>query len=348
MLFSILPSEYLKFFTSGNIGLQGRSGMMIRNWKLIRAIFIVGWTLIFLIGLENASKSSWAQSYSRLRLDADRVPWTNLFYQTKNLMVDVSVDVALESLSANAVKAALIESRQGVGIQIPENGAYKLTNNIIIDSIFQPPVKIDNQVWFDPIDATALGRVRLRRGEDDFKKICRFTSQGVFRHRKEPKDQTETPEDPEKWTDVRDTFYAYNLDQLGCVNVSERLLLIYIVSADDQLMNNKPQTLCMFAKRQLFQIMLKPAGLQKIEADYIEKKQPAQNRRKNEVEALKIMLESRPLKSDLDEVENFSFLGFHRDIVLFVDPASRLPLQISGVIPKAGRITVKLQEVGLK
>ena len=316
--------------------------MIIRK-MLLSFVLIIG-----LIGLGNASKSSWAQSFSQLRLDANRVPWTNLFYQTKNFMVDVTVDVALESLSADAVKAVLIESRQGVGIQIPNNGAHKLTNNIIIDSIFQPPVKIDNQVWFDPIDATALGRVRLRKGEDDFKKIYRFTSQGVFRHRKEPKDQKETLKDPDKWTDVRDTFYAYNLDQLGCVNVSERLLMIYIVSAGDQLLNNKPLNLCMFAKRQLFQVTLNPAGLQTVEADYIEKKQQSQKRRQLEVEALKIMLESRPLESDLDEVENFSFLGFHRDIVLFVDPVSRLPLQISGVIPKAGRVTVKLQEVRLK
>jgi hypothetical protein len=120
------------------------------------------------------------------------------------------------------------------------------------------------------------------------------------------------------------------------------------VSAGDQLANNKPLNLCMFAKRQLFHVMLKPAGLQTVEADYIEKKQQSQKRRQLEVEAHKIMLESRPLESDLNEVENFSFLGFHRDIVLFVDPVSRLPLQISGVIPKAGRVTVKLQEVRLK
>ena len=40
------------------------------------------------------------------------------------------------------------------------------------------------QVWFDPDDATAFGRTRLRQGKDDFKKIYRFTQQGVFRHRR--------------------------------------------------------------------------------------------------------------------------------------------------------------------
>jgi len=315
---------------------------------VIRKILIAFFLLISLTVLGNGSQSSYAQSYSQLRLDTNRVPWTALFYQAKNFMVDVIVDVQLEPQSAEEVNAVLIKSHQRPGIQIPNTGAYKLTNSIIIDPIFQAPVKIANQVWFDPGDATALGRIRLRRGEDDFKKIYRFTPQGVFRHRKEPKDQQEAREDPEKWTDVRDTFYAYNLDQLGCVNVSERLLLIYIASADQQLESNNPLSLCIFAKRQLFQVQLKPAGLHSVQIDYIEKNGQAQNRRQQEVQALKIILETQPLESDLEAVENFSFLGFHSDIAFFVDPASRLPIQISGVIPRAGKVTVKLNEVRLR
>jgi len=325
-----------------NIILQEKFKMMIRKVLLS---FVL---LISLFGLGDDSNSSWAQSYSQLGLDANRVPWAKLFYQAKNFMVDVTVDMHLESHSADEVKAALIESQQGAALPIPSEGAYKLTNNIIIDSIFQPPVKIANQVWFDPKDATALGRMRLRRGEDDFKKIYRFTQQGVFRHRIEPKDQQEAREDPEKWTDVRDTFYSYSLDQLGCVNASERLLLTYIVSAVEQLENNKPLFLCIFGKRQLFQVQLKSAGLHSVKIDYIEKKQQTEHRRQDEVEAHKILLESQPLKSDLEKVENFSFLGFHREIAFYVHPASRLPIQISGVIPRAGRVTVKLHEVQLR
>ena len=173
------------------------------------------------------------------------------------------------------------------------------------DFIGRPPIKLVNHVWFDPRDATALGRFRLRRGDDDFKKIYRFTQQGVFRHRIEPGSKQEEQQEPEKWTDVRDTFYAYNLDQLGCVNVSERLLLIYRVSAVEQLEDNKPLFLCVFAKRQLFEVKLESAGLHSVKFDYIEKSQEAKHRRKGRMDAHKIMLETRPLKSDLPKVENF-------------------------------------------
>ena len=303
---------------------------------------------IVLIGFGTGVNSGRAQTYSQLVLDAGRVPWSSLTYQARSFVVDVDVDVRLESLSAEEVEAALIQARQGTALQVPDQGAYRLTNNIVIDSIVQPPVKIVNQVWFDPRDATALGRMRLRQGEDDFKKICRFTQQGVFRHRIEPMDDKEARKEPEKWTDVRDTFYAYNLDQLGCVNASERLLLIYIASAVEQFEDHQPLSVCVFAKRQLFRVKLEKAGLDPVNVDYIEKNQQDQHHRKEKVEAYKILLESQPLESDLDEVENFSFLGFHKNISFFIQPSSRLPLQISGEMPRAGKVTVKLHEVELK
>jgi hypothetical protein len=263
-------------------------------------------------------------------------------------MVDMTTNVALESLPADEVKAALIANQEGVAVQIPGTGGYKLATNTIIDSIFQPPVKITNQVWFDPRNATALGRMRLRRGEDDFKKIYRFTQQGVFRHRREPKDKQEAQQGPEKWTDVLDTFYPYNMAQLGCANVSERLLLIYIASAVEQLENNKPLFLCIFGKRQLFQVQLKSAGIHSVKIDYIEKKLQTKHHRQGDVKTHKILLETKPLESNLEKVENFSFLGILKNIAFFIDPTSKLPIQISGEIPRAGSVTLKLHEVQLR
>jgi len=316
--------------------------MVVRK-KLLSIVLLVS-----LILLGDSSDSSWSQSYSQLELDANRIPWTRLLYQSKSVMVNMTTNVGLESLSADEVKAALIASHEGVAIQIPSTGGYKLASQTIIDPIFQPPVKITNQVWFEPKNATALGRIRLRQGKDDFKKIYRFTQQGVFRHRREPKDKQEAQQDPENWTDVKDTFYPYNLAQLGCANVSERLLLIYIASLVEQLENNKPLFLCIFGKRQLFQVQLKSAGLHSVKIDYIEKKLQTKYHRQGDVKAHKILLEAQPLESNLEKVENFSFLGFRKNIAFFIHLTSKMPIQVSGEIPKGDSVTIKLHEVQLR
>jgi hypothetical protein len=316
--------------------------MRIRN-KLL--LFILSFMVIPLTGFSNSTR---AQSYSQIKLDPKRVPWIQLSYRIKNFSAEVNAQVQLESLPAAEVEAALIKSPQGVPIKAWRPESNRITIYYIVDSIFLPPVKTINQVWFNPKDATALGRLRQRRGNEDFKKVYRFTEQGVFRHRREPKDQQETPKQPEKWTDVKDTFYAYNLEQLGCPNVTERTVLIYIVSAAELSKSMQPLSFCVFGRRQLFHVRLKPEGIHSLKVDFIEKRQQGELRRQDEVKALKIGLEIQPLASDLEKVEDFSFLGFQENIAIFIDPVAGLPIQISGIISKVGNVTIKLNEVRLR
>ena len=308
-------------------------------------IFVLSFMVFPLTGFSNSTRT---QSYSQIKLDPKRVPWTQLSYRIKNFSAEVNVEVQLESLPAAEVEAALIKSPQAVPIEAWRPESNRITVHYMVDSIFESPVKTINQVWFNPQDATALGRLRLRRGKADFKKVYRFTGQGVFRHQREPKDQQETSKHPEKWTDVKDTFYAYNLNKLGCPNVTERLVLIYIASAAEISKSMQPLSFCVFGRRQLFHVRLKPEKFHSLKVDFLEKKQHGEIRRRGEVEALKIALESQPLASDLKKVEDFSFLGFQEDIAIFIDPVSDLPIQLSGKISMIGNVTIKLHEVRLK
>ncbi|MGD8213287.1 MAG: hypothetical protein PVF32_25710 [Desulfobacterales bacterium] len=298
--------------------------------------------------LAGLSKSAIAQSYSQIKFDLKRVPWTQLSYRIKKFSVEVNAQVQLTSLPAAEVEAALIKSPQGDPIEVlrPESTMISVYYNV--DPIFLDPVKTINHVWFNPDDATALGRIRQRRGKEDYKKVYRFTQQGVFRHRREPKDQHETSKQPDKWTDVRDTFYAYDLAQLGCPNVTERTVLIYIASAAEISKSMQPLSFCVFGRRQLFHVRLKPEGLHSLKVDFIEKSSQGETRRQDEVTALKLALEVQPLASDLEKVEDFSFLGFHKNIAIFIDPVASIPIQISGIISTVGNVTIKLAEVQLR
>jgi hypothetical protein len=298
--------------------------------------------------LAGLSKSAIAQSYSQIKFDLKRVPWTQLSYRIKKFSVEVNAQVQLTSLPAAEVEAALIKSPQGDPIEVlrPESTMISVYYNV--DPIFLDPVKTINHVWFNPDDATALGRIRQRRGKEDYKKVYRFTQQGVFRHRREPKNQHETSKQPDRWTDVRDTFYAYDLAQLGCPNVTERTVLIYIASAAEISKSMQPLSFCVFGRRQLFHVRLKPEGLHSLKVDFIEKSSQGETRRQDEVTALKLALEVQPLASDLEKVEDFSFLGFHKNIAIFIDPVASIPIQISGIISTVGNVTIKLAEVQLR
>jgi hypothetical protein len=216
---------------------------------------------------------TWAQSISDIKLDANQVAWTRLSFHAKNFLVEVSTDVQLASVPATDLDDVLLKSPKGKPIQPEKPKATQMTINTIIDPAFRSEVSINNQIWFNPAGAAALGRVRLRRGDDDFKKIYRFTKQGVFRHRMEPKNKKEVSLTPEKWTDIKDSFYPYDLNRLGCSGVSERSLPIYILSAAVTSKLEDSWSLCVFGKRQLHRVTLRKAGEYPISVSFIEKKQ---------------------------------------------------------------------------
>jgi hypothetical protein len=304
--------------------------------------------LVILLGLGAYSSPTWAQSNSHLRLDATRVSWTDISFHAKNFWVEVSTDIHLRSLRASDLDAVLLASPKGTPIKPQTPQAAEMTITTTIDPSFRSPVNIHNKIWFNPKDAAALGRVRLRSGRDHFKKMYRFTDQGVFRHRIEPQNKKEASLEPGRWTDIKDSFYPYDLTRLGCPFVSERSLLIFILAAVDYSKDNEPLSLCVFGKRQLHPVQLQKLGINTVKVNYVEKIRQTKNQKVKTIKALKIGITVEPMASDRKKTENFSFLGFHKNISVFIDPATHLPVKASGIIPMVGKADLRLQEVILK
>ena len=59
-------------------------------------------------------------------------------------------------------------------------------------------------------------------------------------------------------------------------------------------------------------------------------------------------ISAKPMGFDLNEVENFSFLGLHENISIYIDATTQLPIQVSGIIPTIGQADLKLNKVLLK
>jgi hypothetical protein len=305
----------------------------------INVILLVIW------GVFSFSVSARAQSFFLPELDSKHMQWAHLSFHAKNFWVEVSTDIQFRSLQASDLDAVLLASPKGIPIKPQTPQAAEMTITTTIDPSFRSPVKIHNKIWFNPKDAAALGRVRLRRGDDHFKKRYRFTEQGVFRHRIEPKNRKEASLEPEHWSAIKDSFYPHDLTRLGCPFVSERSLLVFILSAVDFSKNNDPLSLCVFGKRQLHRVQLQQQGLHPLSTVYIEKTQQATIRKEGTINTLKITITAEPMNSGLKEAENFSFLGFHSNIVIYLEPTSRLPIQASGDIPTIGTAQLKLKEV---
>ena len=289
-----------------------------------------------------------SQSFSHLNLDPSQVLWSRLSFRAKSAVVDVKVDVRFSPFSTAEFESVWRANPQSIPLPSPGQEVYNVNVNRVIDHIFSPPVTLSNQVLFEPNQAAVLSRVRLRRGKDDVKRTYWFSREGVHRLRTKPKTKREASHDPAKWTDARTSFYRYDPTRLECPHVTDPILLIYLLSAAHMDKRGENLSLCVFGKQQLHRLLIRTEGLQTLEVDYSENSEEGTVRKKGKVDGLRITFEAQPLQSDLKKAENFSFLGFHKDITIHIDPRLRIPLQVSGRIPTIGPVALKLSGVSMR
>ena len=291
---------------------------------------------------------AYAQSFESLNLEPNKVLWSDLSFRAGKTVVDVELDIRLAPYSSLEFESIWRTYPQRLQLPTVCQGIYNLEVKRIIDYIFSRPVRLWNQVLFDPQNANSFYRVRLRRGEDDIERAYWFSGEGVHRLRRMPRVKAETSLDPAKWTDVRTSFYPYDLTRLGCPQVVDPMLLIYLLSAAPIDREGKILSLCVFGKQQLHRVTLGYQRLESLEVDYSLKNGEGTVREKGKVDGRMVTVRSVPLVSDKKNAENFSFLGMHEDIAIYLDPQLRIPLQVSGRIPTVGLVTLKLSEATLK
>ena len=286
-----------------------------------------------------------------------QVPWSQVSFQGSRLGSRISIDIDLQALPAAAEQARFIPFPQGAAsippgvVPFSARGSevLRLTVRTLLDPLGIDPVRLENHTWFDAQTGIPLHRDRLRRGDDDFLKTYRFTPKGVFRIQHQPRTKDEVPLPADRWTKINENFYPFDLGKLGCSVLSEMSHLIWVVAAADITATGSPLSVCAFGKRQLHRVRIIPGGVEEIPVDYLEVRADGSSARKNTTtQAVKVSIDAVPLPSTLDEPENFSVLGIQEDIVVFLDPISRVPVRVSGGIPGFGHAALGVQEVRLR
>jgi hypothetical protein len=304
-------------------------------WLYIGLFFLHGCLTISGVG-----KTAFA-----FEIDADQVLWNRLSYRAKSIFGKVTTDVYLQALPAEAVTGSLIADPAGEALQ-PSNATVL---NLTVDSNISPLIGSDEiyktHSWFEPDTAGALQRVRLRQGKEKWQKSYRFTKKGVFRLRKKPMDSREENLPLDQWTKIRNHFYLYGGQGLECPQILEAGSLLYTASAINLAPVSQPLSLCVFNKKQLHRVKVSVTGSQFLNVNYLEKQGNTQVRIDKKIDAVKISFQARSLAPPDTEPEDFSFLGLKGDFDIFIDKATRLPVQVSGKISVFGKIDIKLQAV---
>jgi len=286
-----------------------------------------------------------AESYPAGQPGAGQVLWKNLSYQGKNFLGKVETVVSLADLPAKEAQGVLIPIPEGNPLQASRPRVMVIDVQSTVEPLFGVNELTGSQVWFSPSDAAALQRTRSRKGDDIWQNTYRFTEKGVYRLRSKPEGVDEKKLAPEHWTKIKASFYPYPDRGSGSRTVLEPTVLLYLVSALDFRKPTAPRSLYVFDRKQLHQVQVHVDGLQRLKVSYIEKNLGKDIRREGMIDTVKISFKPRALVPRDEQPEDFSFLGLKGNFEIYIDAATRIPVQVSGQISGIGTVQIRLQTV---
>jgi hypothetical protein len=110
----------------------------------------------------------------------------------------------------------------------------------------------------------------------------------------------------------------------------------------------KPLDLCVFNKKQLHRVQMNMAGLKSIKVHYDQVVADKKVLKQGEIETTKLSFKTSSMAGPDQEAEAFSFLGLNGDFDVYIEKASRIPVQVSGRVTALGNVDIRLQKVVLK
>lgn len=265
-------------------------------------------------------------------LDPARVQWEQISLSASKFFFTASTQAQIQLV--DSANIPFISVDQGVpvvpGIQSVELRAESRGIGIYSDSV----------LWIDPANGAALQFEVEDSGRRQRQRIYRYTNEGAFRRTRHPADG-ETDKPPEEWTDLTSGMRPYAPEAAGGIIIDPTSLL-YIISASG--LNQPGDTLQMvaFSRRQTTRLTLTVDQRANID-EALAKRLSGANLTgcKQPVETLLVRLSSELVTPDDDS--KFSFLGLRSDIIIWLDPITRLPLRVTGKAKIVGRVSVNLR-----
>ena len=314
--------------------------MILPSKKIVLAgvVFLLAIGLFYALG---AVKSSLAGEP-----EAGQVFWKHLSYQGKHFLGKIETVVSLAGLPAKETQRVLMPLPEGNPLQASTTHVMVIDVQSAVDPLFGANDLTGSQAWFIPGDAAALQRIRFRKGDDIWQNTYRFTQKGVYRLRKKPGRADEKKLAPKHWTKIKESFYPYHDKRPKSQAVLEPTGLLYLVSALDFMKQTAPRSLYVFDRKQLHQVKIDVSGHQRLKVNYLEKNLEKDIRREGMIDAVKISFKPRAMVLQDEQPEEFSFMGLKGDFEIYIDAATRIPVQVSGQISRIGKIHIRLQTVG--
>lgn len=287
---------------------------------------------IFLLGFLMVSGGGHASEDIAASLDTDGISWQRAVFRARKFFLTAQFQVKLDIEPSATVLDELLSIDAGV----PVNPAKEVVRlNYSADTLGR---HTDTTLLLRPKTAAAIQYDTYEPGKR--RRIYRFFDQGTFKKTWRPAEGEESYL-PTMWSDISQDFRPYPKPP-GQETVIDPLGLLYVVAAVATEEQFSELDLLAYDSNHLSRIVLEADGMHTVKVDFSIANGAERLQCKGELAALRIRINALPFEADAEA--QFDFLGMQSDLSILIEPATRLPLQISGRAKIVGELIIKLRE----
>jgi len=263
-------------------------------------------------------------------LEPGRVAWRKLEFTATKFLITARSEVYLAQASAESLPPRPAEAPDTTYLHPGDNGALSVivTANLLGRHSFY-------QTVFDPLLGTAFFTYKRKLGRSAYSKTFWFAKDGAFLRRSAP-GEGENADDPTRWTRFEDRFLAFGDGQTD--GLAETAALFYLIAAAPLEKPGQSITRSIFIDGRAAQVRFEAVAEDATDVDFVR----IGNGGASRVDGLAPTLAIAVGLAD-DSENELELLGLKKDIRVWLERQTRLPVLLQGKMDIVGTVRVRLK-----
>ncbi len=271
------------------------------------------------------------------------VPWKALHFEARKLVLSATSVVRSEVVPAGSLAHTLREPPETMGVPLP---AWVVQVSVETDL----PGKRREQVrvWLDPNTFAALQTHKRTFGKRPYEKVFRYVTGGYFEWRRAPVNEREGLLPPQAWSDLREGWTGSSEVSAATTVLTDPYALLYLASAAQLHRPGRSFTASIASRGRLVELTFADGGLTQKRVDYLERWPGGERRRRTEALVRLLTVSAAGSAGDRGgERVELGFLGMQDGLVITLDAASGIPVELFGRTHAVGSLVVRLTRADL-
>ncbi len=271
---------------------------------------------------------------------APALPWSRLTFAAHKFLLTAETTLTLEMLASGDLLPGLRTPPEGRPVPLPSPWVAVLTTRTTLP--FGRSEKV--VAWLDPLSGAAVQVEKHTFGRGAYHKLVRYTRDGTYTWRSEPRDRREAALGPESWTKRKSYPERPSVHPPPGGVLTDSYALLYLLATDHLAAPAGHLAAYVVSDGDLVALDFDSGALVTRFASYEQVDASGSRQRSGQLPARAVTVRGRAVGGADVEGVDLGFLGMQGRLTIYLDVANGLPVELSGRAKDIGRLTVRLED----